>query len=94
VAIVPPGVSKGSAALPFDYVWKTEGSRVRLAATLEELTHEVCSALEGDPKPASQRFLRSHVRPQTDTIPSVAAADSVERAALRSPWRVRDSQVR
>lgn len=94
VAIVPPGVSKGSAALPFDYLWKTEGSRVRLAATLEELTHEVCSALEGDPKPASQRFLRSHVRPQTDTIPSVAAADSVERAALRSPWRVRDSQVR
>lgn len=94
VAIVAPRVAKGSRELPFDYLWKTDGSSVRHAATIDDLTREVQAILDGGQQPAAQRFMRLHARPQADAIPSIVAAGSVEKAARRSPWRVNDPLVR
>jgi hypothetical protein len=88
IAVSRADAASASDEAPLEMLWKTKGSPVTYAGSLDELNRQLAQVLESTPQTAASA-LDTIVGARTDARPSAIAADLIEQQARRSQRRTR-----
>jgi hypothetical protein len=88
---IPSLGADGNDQAPLEYLWKTRGSAVTVAGTIDELNQQVRRALTTPASAHSREFIEGFVRPRADVPASVLAAERIDRMTRGSYRRARSS---